>query len=271
MASQKILFLGAGRMGGAILRGWASSVGGGSKVAVIDPTPNVETNLEGISATILAKADELPEGYSPNVIVVAVKPQIIDKALGTLTPYISEETVVLSVAAGITVKQIQTLTNSNQAVVRCMPNLAAEVGQSATVAVASKEVGKSQKELVNRILQAIGTVHGTTDEDMMHAVTAISGSGPAYVFAFAEAMSAAAKSLGLSDELGLALSIDTISGAAALLKQNGNPADLRVQVTSPGGTTQAALQVLQGGLDRLVLKAVSAAASRSRELSKTIA
>ena len=173
-------------------------------------------------------------------------------------------------AAGVTIQHIRDATQGEQHVVRCMPNLAAEHCLSPSVAVACPGLGMDQMRIAEQILTAIGSIHWIDDEDTMHAVTAISGSGPAYLFVFAEALSEVATALGISRDLALDLSIDTIAGAAALLQKHKNPSALCNQVASPGGTTQAALDVLKetGGLQALITRAASAAATRSRTLSE---
>ena len=213
---------------------------------------------------------ELPADYRADALVLAVKPQMIEQALPPLVPFLSESGVIISIAAGFSIERIQGLARTGQPVVRTMPNLAAEVGLSATVAVASKEATDIHMNITKSIIGAVGSLRWVNDEELLHAVTAISGSSPAYVFALAEALAAAAEPLGLSRELGNDLAIDTVLGAAALMKENRDPADLRRQVCSPGGTTLAALEVLQGspGLNELVTETANACVKRSRELAQ---
>ncbi len=271
MTSSNILFLGAGRMGGAILRGWAKSADIGEGVCVVDPTPGVAAGFaEKLGVLGIQSISELPLDYRADALVLAVKPQMIEQALPPLVPFLSQSGVIISIAAGFSIERIQALSRTGQPVVRTMPNLAAEVGLSATVAVASGEVADTHIELANSIMESVGSLRWVDDEELLHAVTAISGSSPAYVFALAEALAAAAEPLGLSKELGQDLAIDTILGAAALMKENRDPADLRRQVCSPGGTTLAALEVLQGspGLNELIMDTATACVKRSRELAE---
>ncbi len=270
MSSGNILFLGAGRMGGAILRGWARASDIGPRVCVVDPTEGVAAGLaKSLGVTGVQSVSELAGDYRADALVLAVKPQMIEQALPPVVPFLKEAGVIISIAAGFSIERIQSLSRPGQPVVRTMPNLGAEVGQSATVGVAAKEATQGDKSLTRSILGSVGSLRWVEDEELLHAVTAISGSSPAYVFALAEALAAAAVPLGLSAELGHDLAIDTILGAAALLKENRNPADLRRQVSSPGGTTLAALEVLQGspGLNELITDTANACVKRSRELA----
>ncbi len=276
MTDANILFLGAGRMGGAILRGWAKTTrlgpqGLGPQVCVIDPTPGIASRFaDDLGVTGVQNVADLPLDTRADVLVLAVKPQMIAKALPPLVPFLKETGVIISIAAGFSIQRIQSFSRPQQPVIRTMPNLAAEVGHSATVAVAGKQASTEQISLTTTIMESVGSLKWVENEDLLHAVTAISGSSPAYVFALAEALSAAAGPLGLSDELGMDLAIDTIIGAAALLAENRNPPELRQQVSSPGGTTLAALEVLQGegGLNELIVKTAHACIKRSRELAE---
>ncbi|HHG89970.1 MAG TPA: pyrroline-5-carboxylate reductase [Devosia sp.] len=271
MTSSNILFLGAGRMGGAILRGWAKTVKLGAGVCVLDPTPGVAVGFaENLGVLGIQDIAELPADYRADALVLAVKPQMIEQALPPLVAFLNKTGVIISIAAGFSIERIQSLSRSGQPVVRTMPNLAAEVGLSATVAVASEQATDIHRNITKSIMGAVGSLRWVDDEELLHAVTAISGSSPAYVFALAEALAAAAEPLGLSKELGHDLAIDTVLGAAALMKENRDPADLRKQVCSPGGTTLAALEVLQGtpGLNELITNTANACVKRSRELAE---
>jgi pyrroline-5-carboxylate reductase len=205
----------------------------------------------------------------PDVIVFAVKPQQIDTLVPQFAELAERGAVVLSVAAGKSIGAIEKLLGGAPMVVRAMPNTPAAIGQGITALVANSAVGGEQKSLCERLLSAVGAVVWLDDEALMDAVTAISGSGPAYVFLLIEALAAAAEKEGLAADLARTLATATVSGAGAYAAQSLNaPGRLREQVTSPGGTTQAALEILMGddGLAELIAKAVQAAAARSREL-----
>ena len=219
----------------------------------------------GIRVRHLAK---LPA--APAVIVLAVKPQIMDEVLPTLGASLGPLTVVLSIAAGRTLANLAARLPSGTAIVRAMPNTPAAIGQGMTVACASPEVTRDQALSCSMLLEAVGEVIWLDDETLMDAVTAVSGSGPAYVFLLAECLTEAGVAQGLEPELAARLARATLAGAGELLRRSDlSPAELRQNVTSPKGTTAAALDVLMGkdGLADLLKRAVAAAAKRSRELS----
>ena len=207
---------------------------------------------------------------APAVIVLAVKPQIMDEVLPTLGASLGPSTVVLSIAAGRTLANLAARLPSGTAIVRAMPNTPAAIGHGMTVACASPEVTRDQALSCNMLLEAVGEVIWLDDESLMDAVTAVSGSGPAYVFLLAECLTDAGIAEGLEPELAARLARATLAGAGELLRRSDlTPAELRQNVTSPKGTTAAALEVLMGkdGLADLLKRTVAAAAKRSRELS----
>jgi pyrroline-5-carboxylate reductase len=204
------------------------------------------------------------------VILLAVKPDLTPKLIPELEPMIGERTVVLSIAAGRTLASLGLLLPPDTAIVRAMPNTAASVGRSVTVASANPAVTPDQALECNMLLEAVGEVVWIEDEGLMDAVTAVSGSGPAYVFLLAECLAEAGRAAGLDAELSRRLARATIEGAGELLRRSDlSPQELREKVTSPNGTTAAALEVLMGkdGLQDLLARAVAAAARRSKELS----
>jgi pyrroline-5-carboxylate reductase len=206
----------------------------------------------------------------PAVVVLAVKPQSIDAVLPALAPSIGPKTVLLSIAAGRTLANLASLLPRGSAVVRAMPNTPAAIGQGMTVACANEAVSREQALLCGGLLEAVGEVIWIDDEDLMDAVTALSGSGPAYVFLLAECLAEAGVKAGVEPELAARLARATVSGAGELLRRSDlTAAELRQNVTSPNGTTAAALKVLMGkdGFAQLLKRAVKAAAKRSRELS----
>jgi pyrroline-5-carboxylate reductase len=267
-----LLLAGAGKMGGALLEGWLARGMKPSQVLVQDPAPG-----EAVAALIkrhqIARIDPAHPTPTapPSVIVVAVKPQIMDAAFPPLAKMAGPGTLVLSIAAGRTIASFEKHLAPGAAVVRAMPNTPAAVGRAITVCVANPAVTPEQRRLCEELMSAVGDVAWVEDEGLMDAVTAVSGSGPAYVFLLAECLEKAGRAAGLDAALARRLAIATVSGAGELLHRSDvDPNVLRENVTSPGGTTAAALSILmgEGGLDELLKKAVAAGAGRSRELAK---
>jgi pyrroline-5-carboxylate reductase len=262
---RSLALVGAGKMGGAILEGWLALGLDPRAVAVIEPHPSAELQA-------LAKRGVSLNPASPgtmSVMVIAVKPQVAAAVLSEVAPLAGEGTLAVSIMAGKTLDFLQRFL-PKAAVVRAMPNTPAAIGRGITVAVPGHGVTAAQRDLANRLLAATGSVEWVADESLMDAVTALSGSGPAYVFLLAEAMAAAGKAAGLPDDLAERLAHQTISGAGELMRQADlHPSILRKNVTSPGGTTAAALDVLMSpeGLERLMTRAVAAATKRSKELA----
>jgi pyrroline-5-carboxylate reductase len=262
-----IVLVGAGKMGGALLEGWLALGLDPGKVAVIEPQPSAAT------AALVARGLRLnpnPTDVRAQAIVLAVKPQIAPNVAPALAALAGETTVVLSIMAGRTIAFLARAFGPRAAIVRAMPNTPAAIGRGITVAVANAAVSASQRDLAHRLLAATGAVEWVTDEALLDAVTAVSGSGPAYVFLLAESLARAGAAAGLPPELAQKLARATVAGSGELLHRSAlDPATLRENVTSPGGTTAAALAVLMGedGFDRLMDKAVAAATRRSRELA----
>jgi pyrroline-5-carboxylate reductase len=258
-----ILLIGAGRMGGALVKGWLSAGAfAASDLLVRDPEP---------SPAILATGARLdPDAVAiarAKTVVLVVKPQIWREAAAEVAPLLATDAIIVSVAAGVATADIAAAFGGRK-VARVMPTTAAGIGQgTASIYAADQEARARAHEL----MAPVGTVVDLDDEDLMHAATAVSGSAPAYFYAFLEALSAAGETVGLSKAQAQTLARATMSGAAALLAASGeDPAALRRQVTSPGGTTEAALKILMGdaGFGPLLEAAVSAATMRSRELGK---
>lgn len=262
-----LVLIGAGKMGGALLDGWLRSGLDPAKVAVIEPNP---------APQIAALADRgvrlNPEATTltrVSAVVIAVKPQIADQVMAATAPMIGAATLVVSIMAGRTLRFLSGALNNTSALVRAMPNTPAAIGRGITVAVPLR-ASDAQRDLAHRLLAATGTVAWVEDETLMDAVTAVSGSGPAYVFLLAEALAQAGAAAGLPQPLAEKLARETIAGAGELLYRSAlDAATLRENVTSPGGTTAAALEVLMGkdGLATLMKKAVAAATERSRKLA----
>ena len=270
--NSKIALIGAGHMGGALAAGWLRNKRTGIKaedILIVDPSPS-----EAIEALIedhgLKRIDRLSLTASTEIgtIVLAVKPQVLDGLAETLAPLLAKDTAILSIMAGITVKRLENLFG-NRPVVRAMPNTPTAVGSGISVCV-SNPAGESFEDQATKLLKVGGDMEWVRDERLLGAVTAVSGSGPAYIFLLAEALAGAGFAEGLPRELADKLARQTIVGAGALLAASDkSPQDLRRAVTSPNGTTQAALDVLMGsggGLPELVRMAVNAAERRSRAL-----
>lgn len=262
-----IALIGAGKMGGALLEGWLRLGLDPRTLAVIEPQPNpviaalVSRGLAlNPGAEILGKAD---------AVVIAIKPQAADEALAAFAPQVASSALVISIMAGRTLRFLSGVFPRTGAMVRAMPNTPAAIGRGITVAVAAKADAR-QRQLAHGLLGATGAVEWVEDESLMDAVTALSGSGPAYVFLLAEALAQAGAAVGLPATLAEKLARETVAGAGELLHQSRQgAATLRQNVTSPGGTTAAALAVLMrpNGLVRLMSEAIAAATARSRELA----
>src|SRR3954452_1462005 len=264
-----IVLVGCGQMGSAMLRGWVRG-NAASRFVVIEPA-GAPGELADSSVTEWHRAPEdAAADLAPDAVVFAVKPQILDSLLPAYRGWVRPETLFLSIAAGKTIAGIARHLGDEAAIIRCMPNTPAAIGRAITVACPNPHVGREQRLLCERLLAAIGDSAWVEDEALMDAVTAVSGSGPAYVFLLIEALAAAGVRAGLPEELSLLLARATVAGAGELaLVSSETPARLRENVTSPGGTTRAALDVLMAepGLPELLARAVAAATARSRELA----
>ena len=265
--SGTILLAGAGKMGGAMLEGWLRLGLSPANVAVIEPQPSPEVAaLSGRGLRLNPPRDAVGDVAA---VVLAVKPQTAPEAMPALAPFVGEATVVVSIMAGRTLRFLADAL-PQAALVRAMPNTPAAIGRGITVMVANSRVSPEQRALVDALLSAVGAVEWISDETLMDAVTALSGSGPAYVFLLAEAMAHAGAAAGLPPALAATLARATVAGSGELLQRSPlDPATLRQNVTSPGGTTAAALDVLMGkdGLERLMTAAIAAATKRSRDLA----
>jgi pyrroline-5-carboxylate reductase len=262
-----ILLAGAGRMGGAMLNGWLAQGLDPKRLAVIEPSPSPEVGA------LVAKGVRLNpspgEAFAIAALVIAVKPQSFHEAGLALKPFTAPSTLAVSIMAGTPIKALEAVCGG--AVVRAMPNTPAAIGRGITVAVAAKNVTAAQRALADTLLSAIGSVEWVSDERLMDAVTAVSGSGPAYVFLLAEELARAGVAAGLPAELATKLARETVAGSGELLHRSDlAAATLRQNVTSPGGTTAAALEILMGkdGLQQLMMRAIAAATARSKELAK---
>jgi pyrroline-5-carboxylate reductase len=262
-----IVLAGAGKMGGAMLSGWLAQGLDPKRVVVIEPYPSDE--IGALAATGLRLNPSPRDVGAVATLVVALKPQMFREAGPGLKPFAGPATLVVSIMAGTPIASIEEVCGGS--VVRAMPNTPAAIGRGITVAVAANNVSASQRAVADALLRATGSVEWVDDEQLMDAVTAVSGSGPAYIFLLAEELARAGVEAGLPAELATKLARETVAGSGELLHRSELPsATLRQNVTSPGGTTAAALKVLMGpdGLQSLLTRAVAAATRRSKELAK---
>jgi len=261
-----LVLLGCGKMGSAMLKGWLAQGVGAASVTVIDPCPS--DWLKDLASRGLRLNTDLPA--APLICVIAVKPQMMTDALPQLAALGGGATVFLSIAAGTRLGALEALLGAKTPIVRAMPNTPAAVGRGITALIENGAATEADMSLAQSLMATVGQTVRLNDEAQMDAVTAVSGSGPAYVFHLIEALAAAGERQGLEAGLSLKLARATVAGAGDLAEQsNETPTGLRVNVTSPGGTTAAALEVLmdeETGFCALVERAVSAAALRSREL-----
>jgi pyrroline-5-carboxylate reductase len=260
-----IVLAGAGKMGGAMLTGWLAQGLDPKRVVVIEPAPSDEIRA------LTAKGIQLnpKQTVAAETLVIALKPQTFRESGSVLKPFVASNTLALSIMAGTTIASLQTVCGDT--IVRAMPNTPAAIGRGITVAVAAPKVSAGQRSVADALLRATGAVEWVDDEGLMDAVTAVSGSGPAYVFLLAEELAHAGVAAGLPEELATRLARATVAGSGELLHRSElAAATLRQNVTSPGGTTAAALEVLMGadGFKPLMTRAVAAATARSKELAK---
>lgn len=269
----EILFIGGGNMGRALLGGLIADGTAPERLAVADPDqPRREALARDFGMLTAARGDDLASNAA--VLVLAVKPQVLRSVARELAPHLgARRPLIVSIVAGIPEADIDAWLGGGFPVVRCMPNTPALVRQGITALHANAQVDAAQRQQAQQILAAVGAVVWVPEEAQLDAVTAVSGSGPAYFFAVMEAMEQAGRTLGLSADVARRLTLQTALGAAVLATQSGeSPATLRAQVTSPGGTTEAALAVLrQGGLTALFEQALQAAQRRAGELAETAA
>ena len=261
-----IVLAGAGKMGGAMLTGWLAQGLDARRVVVIEPYPSDE-----ISALVTkgVRLNPSPTEGAVATLVIALKPQSFREAGATLKSFVGSSTLAVSIMAGTPIALLEATVGGS--VVRAMPNTPAAIGRGITVAVGNRRVTAKARKLAHGLLAATGSVEWVNDESLMDAVTAVSGSGPAYIFLLAEELARAGVEAGLPPELATRLARETVAGSGELLHRSEAPsATLRQNVTSPGGTTAAALEVLMGpdGMQSLLTRAVAAATRRSKELAQ---
>jgi pyrroline-5-carboxylate reductase len=262
-----VLLFGAGNMGGAMLRGWLALGLPPHKVAIVDPAPRKDI---AALAEQGVQFNPAPGVFDPDVVLLAVKPQMFEALASDVARHLPAGAVLVSVLAGTTMAQLQSACPARQPVLRVMPNTPAAIGQGMSVLFANAHVSDAHKAQAQALMAAIGDTAWIEDEALMDAVTAVSGSGPAYVFYLAECLAEAGVAAGLPRSLADQLARQTVSGAGSLITETGtDPAQLRRNVTSPNGTTAAALAVLMAeqGLAPLLVDAVAEAKRRSQELA----
>jgi pyrroline-5-carboxylate reductase len=265
----RIVLVGCGNMGGALIAGWRDRGVEGSSILVIEPDDGRVAIVERLHGVGIAR--DLGElGTPPEVVIIAVKPQVFDRVLPACERFSRAGSLVLSIAAGKTIGRMEAALGASAAIVRAMPNMPAAIGRGMTVACASGRVDDRQREVADDLLSAVGDVAWVEDERLLDPITAVSGSGPAYVFLLVECLARAGVAAGLPADLAEKAARVTVAGAGELLHRSlDDPQTLRQNVTSPGGTTAAALGVLmaEGGLDALLARAIEAATRRARELA----
>lgn len=265
ISQRGLVLLGAGKMGSALLQGWLSQGLAPSAVYAVDPNPSDWLKAQGVNINAALPAD-------PAVVLVAVKPQMMGAALPQLQSYGGGNTLFVSVAAGTTIRAYEEALGAATPIVRTMPNTPAAVARGITAIVGNAHTTADHLNTAEALMQAVGQVVRLQNEGQIDAVTAVSGSGPAYVFHLIEALAAAGVAEGLPEDLSMQLARVTVCGAGELAHQaTESAAQLRINVTSPGGTTAAALAVLmdeETGFPELLKRAVAAAAARGRELGK---
>ncbi len=265
-----ILLVGCGNMGFAMLKGWIGQAG--MTFHVVEPADALRERAEEAGANTYPAADQLPAGLVPDLAFLAVKPQVMGDVAPQYQVFAGGKTTFVSVAAGVTIGTLTHYLPGATPIIRCMPNTPAAIGRGMLVSCTNEAVSDSAKALTETLLATSGETAWIEDENLMDAVTAISGSGPAYVFHFIECLAAAARAVGLPDDLAEQLALQTVAGAGELaIRSDDPPARLREQVTSPGGTTAAALTVFMadGALEDLVTKPATAARDRGMELGKS--
>jgi pyrroline-5-carboxylate reductase len=266
--ANRLVLVGCGQMGSAMLRGWLTS-GAAAQFNAVEPAGLPAAFTGNASISFHRTLEEVAAEPAPDAVVFAVKPQIVGDVLPGYRRWAQPQTLFLSIVAGTTIAGLARHLG-DAAIVRVMPNTPAAIGRAISVACANPRVSPEQKRLAEALLTAIGESVWVGDEALMDAVTAVSGSGPAYVFLLIETLAAAGEKAGLPADLALRLARDTVAGSGELARQSSEgPGKLRENVTSPGGTTRAALDVLMApdGMPKLLERAVAAATARSRELA----
>ena len=263
LSKQEIVIVGCGKMGSALLKGWLAEGLDPNEITVIDPYPS-----DWLIKQTVRLNKTLPS--NPSIVLIAVKPQMMPDVVPKLKKLGNSKTLFISIAAGTSISYFQRILGNQTPIVRAMPNTPASIGKGITAIIANAYVSDIELKATEKLLSSVGEIVSLDSEEQMDAVTAVSGSGPAYVFHLIEALADAGQANGLNAELSMTLAKATVAGAGLLAeKSNEDPTNLRINVTSPGGTTAAALRILMDqdtGFNSLLLKAVEAASNRSKEL-----
>ncbi len=265
-ANQPLLLIGCGNMGIALAQGWLGSGLPNAHLHIVDP--NLSPRAQALGATL---HQAVPVALNPRAILLAIKPQQMDAALADIVPCVSDTTLILSIAAGTSLAHVARGLNGKGQVVRAMPNTPAAIGAGISALFAAATVANTDRAVAEALLGAAGKTVWLETEDQMAAVTALSGSGPGYIFYLMECLTRAGEAQGLKADLAQALALETLLGSAKLAIESGeDPAVLRRQVTSPNGTTEAGLDILmsENGLGKLIHHTLDAAAKRARELAE---
>ena len=263
LSKQEIVIVGCGKMGSALLKGWLAEGLDPNEITVIDPNPS-----DWLIKQTVRLNKTLP--INPSIVLIAVKPQMMPDVVPKLNKLGNSKTLFISIAAGTSISYFQRILGNQTPIVRAMPNTPASIGKGITAIIANAYVSDIELKATEKLLSSVGEIVSLDSEEQMDAVTAVSGSGPAYVFHLIEALADAGQANGLNAELSMTLAKATVAGAGLLAEtSNEDPTNLRINVTSPGGTTAAALKILMDqdtGFNSLLLKAVEAASNRSKEL-----
>ncbi|MBT3660068.1 MAG: pyrroline-5-carboxylate reductase [Rhodospirillaceae bacterium] len=265
-----LLLVGCGKMGGAMLEGWLEKGLKAKNIFVIEPNDTVAAEMRERGIGAVASQADLSDDFDPGIVIFAVKPQMMDAVAPEFSKYVGPNTAYLSIAAGKTISYFEQKLGTTAAIVRAMPNTPAAVRRGITVISANANVTLSQRKTCSDLLESVSEVAWVDDEELIDAVTALSGGGPAYVFLLTECMTQAGIDAGLPAELSAQLARSTVAGSGELMRQSeDSPATLRQNVTSPGGTTAEALKILMSdaGWQPLMTKAIAAATKRSKELA----
>lgn len=264
-----LVLAGVGKMGGAMLEGWLKAGADPRKIMAVDPHPSDDMR-QTLKSHNIAHNPVLSAIHDAEVVIIAVKPQVLDSVLPELQVLNTSRPLIVSIVAGKTIATFAQYFGQDAAIIRAMPNTPAAIGHGITAMVANASVSKEQVALATALFTSSGEVLTVAEEAMIDLVTAVSGSGPAYIFYLTECMAAAGVKIGLPPALAMQLARATVSGSGELMRQSGiDAATLRQNVTSPNGTTHAALQVLmaEDGMGPLFEKAIAAAANRAKELA----
>ena len=264
-----LLLVGGGKMGSALLNGWLSNGLQPENVVLVDKDSEILSSFSDIGISTVLSPLKIGPDFSADIIFFAVKPDLVAEVSNSYKKFVSNGTLLISVAAGVKISALEVHSGSIP-IIRAMPNTPSSIGRGITAVCANNKVISHQKKICEELFRAVGDVVWISEESHMDAVTAVSGSGPAYLFLMIECLSEAGISIGLDPDISYKLALETIAGSSELARNDSEPPNiLRENVTSPGGTTEAALDILmsENGLKSLLDKAVKAAYQRSKDLA----